>query len=187
MLSNRTAEIGAIPEDIRKQGLGFQMRAAGYEAAYAGKVHLPKMSAQDVGFDCFCRDERNELAAACAEFVRKDRDRPFCLVASFINPHDICYMAIRDAAETEQEKGLVARGAVECATLDEALLRPDGMDEETFFARCCPPLPPNFEPQADEPEAISMMLNARPFRMRRSPAVGCAAMARALLGICSAD
>jgi choline-sulfatase len=73
-------------------------------------------------------------------------------------------MAIRDSATTPQERSLLERGVVELATLDEALQMPEGMDEETFFADHCPPLPVNFEPQIDEPEAIRMMQTRSPFK-----------------------
>jgi len=85
-------------------------------------------------------------------------------VASFINPHDICYMAIRDSQQNKQEQELIKRGTKECQALDQALVRPSGVSEETFFSTHCPPLPRNFEPQADEPEAISQILEQWPFR-----------------------
>lgn len=162
--SNRTAHLRPIPARIRDQGLGHLMRRAGYEAAYGGKVHLPKMGAEDVGFDVVSTDERARLADDCAAFLRRPRDRPFCLVASFINPHDICYMAIRDMAATAHEHRLVESGKVECDTLDAALRRPPETDDAAFFGSVCPPLPPNFEPQEDEPEALRRLLEIRPFR-----------------------
>lgn len=165
MLSNRTADLHSIPQSIKNHGLGCLLRQAGYEPAYAGKVHLPKMSIADVGFEHLCEDARDQLARTCADFIIRKKDQPFALVASFINPHDICYMAIRDAMRTEEEKRLIQHGRVECAALDAALARPPGVDDQAFFARHCPPLPPNFEPQTDEPEAIRILLEHRPFRM----------------------
>lgn len=164
--NNDHRHIEAIPAHIMQQGLGWVLRRAGYETAYAGKVHFPKMAPEDLGFATICTDERDELAEACARFVSQTHERPFCLVASFINPHDICYMAIRDFAETEQEHRLLAKGAVELATLDEALRLPEGMSEEAFFAECCPPLPPNFAVQVDEPEAIGRMQARSPFKRK---------------------
>lgn len=166
MLGNRTADLGDIPEHVKSSGLGHLLRRAGYDAGYAGKVHLPKMSAADVGFEYVCPDERDALPEACAQFINRPRDRPFFLVASLINPHDICYMAIRDFAGSEQDRWIIDHGALECATLDAALARPAGIDEEAFYTEHCPPLPPNFEPQADEPEAIRIMLQQRPFRIK---------------------
>lgn len=142
------------------------MQRAGYDVGYAGKVHLPHMNATDAGFEYICRDERELLADACAEYIRSKRDRPFFLVASFINPHDICYMAIKDFVQAEGGKALAQRRGIECDTLQTALARPEGLDEEAFFSRCCPPLPANFEPQDDEPEALRFMLEQRPFRIK---------------------
>ncbi len=168
MLSNSLEGVAEIPEAVRANALGHLLRRAGYETAYGGKVHLPRMTAQDIGFEYICRDERDELAESCAGFIagRKGRSGPFCLVASFVNPHDICYMAIRDSAATDGERRTVEHGPVECAELDAALARPAGLGEGAFFAGRCPPLPANFEPQDDEPEAVRLMLEQRPFRAR---------------------
>ena len=87
-------------------------------------------------------------------------------MASFINPHDICYMAIRESMQDDSERGIISRGAEALRTLDAALERPAGASDAEFFRDYCPPLPLNFEPQADEPEIISLMLQKRPFRMR---------------------
>jgi hypothetical protein len=43
------------------------------------------------GYDEFCRDQREKLPDACIEFMTRKRDKPFFAVASFINPHDICF------------------------------------------------------------------------------------------------
>ncbi len=167
MISNRVSDLEAVPGHIKKTGLGFLMRDAGYDAVYAGKVHLPGMTPEDLGFSYICRDERETLADTCAEFIESGNGgKPFCLAVSFIDPHDICYMAIRDSLSTESERRLIEGGKVECMTLDEALKRPAGVGEEEFFARHCPPLPANFEPLADEPEAIRILLEQRPFRMK---------------------
>ena len=161
---NSVAHIGAIPNHILKTGLGWQIRQAGYDVAYGGKAHLPNMSPQELGFDCISDDEGASLAQTAAEYVSRERDRPFFLVASFINPHDICYMAIRDFAETDEEKRLLRTGGTELAALDEALRLPAGVSEEEFFKSICPPLPANYEPQKDEPEAIGELQAQRPFK-----------------------
>ena len=142
------------------------MQKANYEAAYAGKAHLPRMTPEDIGFKVLTKDERDGLAEAAAAFVSRKHERPFFLCASFINPHDICYLAIRDFAETENEMALIARGQMETATLDRALRRPDGLSEEGFFDDHYPPLPANHEPQSDEPEAIRRHLERSPFKQK---------------------
>jgi len=47
-------------------------------------------------------------------------------------------------------------------TLDNALQMPEGISRDDFFDRYCPPLPQNFEPQQEEPEAIQFLLNQLP-------------------------
>ncbi len=159
-------DLAPIPEAIKSRGLGWLVREAGYEAVYAGKQHLPRMRAEELGFEVIEKDERDRLAATSAAYVQEKHDKPYLLVASFINPHDICYMAIRDFAETEHARSLIERGEVEVATLERALQLPKGMSRDEFFLTRCPPLPANFEPQADEPEAISMMQARRPFKQK---------------------
>lgn len=134
--------------------MGWLFRDAGYETAYGGKTHVPG-KIEDYGFDVITADQREELASACATFLAGPRDRPFLLVASFINPHDICYMAINDfeRARSGKGRGKQAKGdAQEC--LAKALARPDGVSEDDFWSKHCPPAPANPEPQAGAPDAI---------------------------------
>lgn len=162
MMSNQVKEFRPIPEDIAGEGLGFSMRKAGYETAYAGKVHLPVGSVEDLGFDYICEDERDRMVRVCGDFMAKKRNSPFFLVASLINPHDICFMAIRDFPDSEQDRRMLERNTTALAALDEATKRPAGVDDKYFLEKCCPPLPPNFEPQEDEPEAITRMIERHP-------------------------
>lgn len=162
--SNDANHIENVPHEIKEKGAGWLLRKAGYDSVYAGKVHLPKLTPQDLGFDVIETDSRDGLADTCARWIRQPHPRPFFLVASFINPHDICYMSIRESQQNALERGLVERGTVECRTLDQALARPSGISEEAFFSTHCPALPGNFEPQADEPDGIRETLEQWPFR-----------------------
>jgi choline-sulfatase len=166
MRGNSAKEAAAPSAAIREAGPGVQLRRAGYRCVYGGKQHLPKTNAEQLGFDVLTEDERDGLAEQCAAFLADPPAEPFFLVASFINPHDICYMGIRDFAEADFESALLRKGTDELAALDEALRRPAGVDEATFFARHAPPLPPNFEPPDDEPEAIRWLIEQRAFRRR---------------------
>lgn len=164
MRANAAAELSILPDDMLSSGLGTLLRGAGYEAFYGGKQHLPLMNARDLGFDVLSMDERDSLAEACSDCIKEERDRPFFLAASFINPHDICYMAIRDFASTEAERRILRAGKTELEILDEALKLPEGIGEEEFFSNYCPPLPDNIEPQFEEPSMIvDDYLKGRPF------------------------
>ena len=155
--SRATAHVNAMPA----RSMGWLFRKAGYETAYGGKVHLPgaMRDVTKLGFSMISRDQRDKLAGACAAFIRGKHERPFLLIASFINPHDICYMAIRDH---NAKSGLGARTP---APMLEAMKPPAGVSRADFVARYCPPLPANFEPPAGEPEGVSDLLKLRPFRM----------------------
>ncbi len=90
-----------VPDHMLSGGLGPVLRREGYRTAFGGKVHLPRNQGAHLasaGYEMISRDQRDALAEDCAEFIARPHDRPFMLFASFINPHDICYMAINDHA-----------------------------------------------------------------------------------------
>jgi choline-sulfatase len=155
MRSNAEAR-NQLPADALKQCLGWLFRNAGYETQYGGKTHwFRNMTPESIGFDTLTRDSRDGLAEACADFLGREHDRPFLLVASFINPHDICYMAIDAHARAKGKEALYPQSVIERETLAQAMEIPAGVSREEFFARLCPPLPENFEVPKLEPECIS--------------------------------
>jgi arylsulfatase A-like enzyme len=77
--------------------LGEVFRAGGYETVYGGKWHLPKsfdgMTSFEklIGGNGFGRVMDTPLATTCAGWLRARTSRePFLMVASFMNPHDVC-------------------------------------------------------------------------------------------------
>jgi len=162
---NGPVGVEKIADEIKKTGLGWTLRDGGYSAVFAGKQHLPKMQAEDLGFNVLTQGERDKLADIASDFVGKEHDKPWFLVASFINPHDICYMAIRDHAEGELQQGIMSRATVQLDELDAALALPEEFSESEFWEKHCPPVPPNFDPQEDEPEALQTMIEKRKFRV----------------------
>ncbi len=139
-------------KDIIPQAMGHTFKKAGYDTYYGGKVHLPLAgeTAEAYGFDnLISLDERDELAEKSADFLlNRVSDNPFLCVVSLINPHDICYEAIRHFPPKNRKPAVVP------SPLLEAVAIPDSLTEEEFFATYCPPLPDNFEPTKDEPAAI---------------------------------
>ncbi len=121
--------------------LGRYFADAGYDCGYAGKWHLPlKESRTELhGFGWFageggkCPDAK--IPGAVAEFIQRKRKGPFLMVASFINPHDICQWA---------------RG--------EAL--PQGAIPEAPAPEECPALPANFAIPEHEPDVIRKVQNS---------------------------
>lgn len=149
---------GTVPEDMVNQGIGHLVKRAGYRAFYGGKMHFPGYWSPNVGFEHFANDDRDGLAVRAADRIRKQAPgpHPFLLFASFINPHDACYMAINDfmedTPENRKRKQNIAYSSAQ-PPLAEALKLPAGMGEEEFYASVCPPLPDNHGMQTDGPEA----------------------------------
>jgi arylsulfatase A-like enzyme len=122
-----------IDEKYRPYEMGNVFSKAGYECVYGGKWHVPKIEFDDVsarehGFEVICgRDDAN-LAQRCIEFINREHNKPFLMVASFENPHNICQWA--------REQDLPWGGVME-KPINE-----------------CPDLPPNFAIPPYEPQAI---------------------------------
>ena len=161
---NYPESIDPLPEEILSGGAGWLLRRAGYDTAWGGKTHFPLSSAEDYGFAYLADDERDLLPEKCGDYIRQNQGKPFFLTASFVNPHDICYMAIREFASTDTERQTLSLGDVELEALDRALAIPAAISEEDFFEHYCPPLPANFNPPDNEPGALDSLRRLRPFR-----------------------
>ena len=137
-------QMNPVPEEILTHAMGNLFKEAGYNTVYGGKVHLPGPGEiiEDVrpfGFDEYLTsDDRDLLAKESAEFIRQEHDRPFILVNSFINPHDICYMAINDFMKkvNGREEPIGGKAWEE---LSEALLIPRGFPNQIFSILSVPP------------------------------------------------
>jgi len=123
--------------------MGKIMAKAGYDTGYVGKWHLPAMP-EDIdthGFEYikYAKDNRIDalVDGACRDFMMKEREKPFMLVSSFVNPHDICQWARGDEMLNDH--------------LGDA---PDSED--------CPELPDNFEIPDLEPDILRLMQTYTP-------------------------
>lgn len=133
--TNITTNLDAKSTTFNTPMLGRLLTDAGYDCGYAGKWHLPlKQSQTDIhGFGWFpkgtdkCPDAK--ISEAVTEFLRQERKKPFLMVASFINPHDICQWARGDK---------LPQGSI-----------PDPPPPEE-----CPALPGNFAIPENEPDII---------------------------------
>ena len=133
-----------VTPGLLANSMGQIFSRAGYETVYGGKIHLP-MTVEEAGFKYIQKDEGPKLAETCAKFLRAPHHRPFLLVASFINPHDICYMALSEADHPGKITGP--------KPLLEVTALPAGMTPEEFASQW-PPLPTNFAIPEGEPENI---------------------------------
>jgi arylsulfatase A-like enzyme len=128
-----------IPKKVSANSLGKLIKAGGYDTFYGGKVHMAReLTPLKAGYDEYCKDQREKLPDACIEFMTRKRDKPFFAVASFINPHDICF-AYKARQPNRRGKPLVDKLYKEAQALPADKL---------------PPLPKNSAIPEREPEAI---------------------------------
>ncbi|MFH7012339.1 sulfatase [Flavobacterium sp. FlaQc-52] len=97
-IGNAPEKDGQWPEDLLMMGKIFQN--GGYKTGYVGKWHLPVPTAKKSqhGFEYIENtdfQDYNDAATPsfCARFIKENKNTPFLLVASFLNPHDICEWA----------------------------------------------------------------------------------------------
>jgi arylsulfatase A-like enzyme len=97
-IGNAPEKDGQWPDDLLMMGKIFQN--GGYKTGYVGKWHLPVPTTKKSqhGFEYIENtnfQDYNDAATPsfCARFIKENKSTPFLLVASFLNPHDICEWA----------------------------------------------------------------------------------------------
>jgi arylsulfatase A-like enzyme len=76
--------------------MGEVFQKAGYQTVYGGKWHLPKSFDGMTSFEKLIggsgqgKDMDAPLGGACTDWLRRKPQGPFLMVASFMNPHDVC-------------------------------------------------------------------------------------------------
>lgn len=116
--------------------LGTLLQRAGYATAYYGKWHLgyDRENPATHGFTTLkVNGSDAEVAQRAASFIAGPHDRPFLLVASFLNPHDVCELARGER---------LGNGPIGEAPSDRSLL---------------PPVPANLAPPRDEPDTMTLI------------------------------
>ena len=153
LVSGRMPHEVGVPINLRENEaaarvpwMSHVLSEAGYQTCWIGKWHLPVATDKPElhGFDqTHCRRVGDaDVPRLCAEFLEGERATPFLLVASFVNPHDICEWARGDRL-------------------------PYGAIGEAPPPDKCPPLPANFAVAPDEPSALCDTV--RPFSPRVYP------------------
>lgn len=126
--------------------LGTLFREAGYDAAYSGKWHLTfdARAPETHGFEIITEKVESNHDAGVTEgairFLARPHDKPFVLVVSFVNPHNICEWARRLAGREQ----VLNCGEIGLPPPPEQL----------------PPLPANFAPPVNEPDGMTLMRRA---------------------------
>ena len=134
-----------IPEKFVDNSMGVIMKRAGYDTFYGGKVHMyGKLDPRKAGYDQYFSDQRDKLPEACVRFMTKKRDKPFLAVASFINPHDICYAYLASRGKNKPNMASVDRLYRQASSLPTDQL---------------PPLPENYAIPPMESDAVKARLS----------------------------
>jgi len=131
--------------NVNGQSLGTVITQAGYDTGYIGKWHIPMSTETNEwhGFRMMKEGgKRNfndrHVAEPAVDFIRQKRDQPFFLVASFVNPHDICEWARRATGGFPERKTKLWNGPI----------------SDTPPPDQCPSLPDNFQIPEHEPDII---------------------------------
>jgi choline-sulfatase len=126
--------------------MGHYFRAAGYDTPYVGKWHLcyAQQDAQAHGFEIIKGQSKGGHDASVTEgalqFLGRPHDKPFLLVASYLNPHNICEWARRLAGRAQ---------VLNCGEIGE----PPALD-------LLPPAPGNLAPPRNEPDGMTVIRRA---------------------------
>jgi len=120
--------------------IGMVLRKAGYVTGYFGKWHIPypfkKTTADKSGYDQTFDALDYQIAAPAIDFINRNKDKPFFVVFSLMNPHNICQYGRSQPL-------------------------PDGDIGEVPAPEQCPPAPTNMEKARNQSDALEVIWQAR--------------------------
>ncbi|MCL5128706.1 sulfatase [Algibacter sp. L4_22] len=127
------------PNLMEYNSIGKTLKDAGYNTAYYGKWHVSNSKIKNVsewhGFESYKREYNDTKTAKLSiDFINEERDKPFFMVTSLLNPHDCCELA-RNISDLEDDYH-------------------DGAVAEDMAIEECPPLPENFNIPLKEAEGF---------------------------------
>lgn len=140
---------------IEEAGMGNIFRKGGYETLYSGKLHLyGTKDLKEYGFELNGIDPYDGPAIyaekALPELAASKRDKPFFMVLSFLNPHDIC---AKVGVDGKGEGEVKMSATVEPGKI---LARQKAMDPEEY-KRQIPPRAKNTAPIEGEIKSMVSM------------------------------
>jgi choline-sulfatase len=149
------ADIDKVLAIVKDGSLGMLFKNAGYETLYSGKTHLyGTTDVSEYGFTLNGKDFYDGPAIYAEKILpelaqRKDK-KPFFLLLSFMNPHDICYKAGMDKRYPDDLPEANVRETKRLLAVQKSL----SPDE---YRRQIPPRPTNLSPINGEHEDMVSM------------------------------
>jgi len=132
--------------------MGTYLRNAGYDTAYSGKWHicLDEKAPHTHGFEILDSKSKisppeddnydSRVTRGAMQFIGRKHEKPFLLVVSLMNPHNICEWARRGAGRKQR---------LSCGEIG----MPPALDK-------LPPPPANLEPPRNEPDGMTLIRRA---------------------------
>ncbi len=151
--SNEDTDRAVIPRQVMDNTMAKVMQRAGYRTVFGGKTHWvgELENPETSGFEFITKDYRDQLAAKCAEFLRGKHDEPFFLVASFMNPHDICFVGLDATSRHYGLPLLLAKEAkADRANVQAAIRLAEQAKKDGVYDSLCPPVKKNAGPTRNQ-------------------------------------
>lgn len=141
------SKVPDVPDATQYPSIGKTLKDAGYETVYYGKWHVGRTrinrSAEWHGFDTYEGHKSDTVTRGrVVDFIKQKHDRPFFLVASFMNPHDASELARNMSGIEDDYK--------------------DGPVDIDVPLEQMPPLPANHAIPENEAEGFSLRRNPEP-------------------------
>lgn len=154
MVNPINEENQAILESLYPRSLGQVFRGQAMKPFLVVRFICLCNIQMQLEYDVITTDEREKLARDASHFLLTRKTiKPFLLFVSFINPHDICYDAIRYGWPSSS----LAKNTP--PDLFEAMKMPEGVSKKEFFDDYCPPLPSNHQPMFGESYTIDSVIS----------------------------
>ncbi len=165
-----------VKEYVAENPIATQMQQAGYKTYYGGKDHFGwkdyAFQPQDLGFEVYANGKEYrgvDCVPKAIETLKNHavdhKDQPFFMVASLMNPHDICYAHIKDNRFDMDKindrtdgggwQDLLRESVLANLRIPEGETGAGGFEPIDYYLQNSPPLPDNYMPQSNEPGIIS--------------------------------
>lgn len=150
-------------EAAQSNSIGYLFKRSGYDTFYGGTTSLASRTdinnPASYGFDHYYSNERHDKLGKDALSIIKSRDgmdKPYLLVLSFINPHNIGQFEDYLQKDLLDPSQITAKKREGIDRLTTHMKKLENIPEETRLADIYPLLPPNHGVMEDEPEGMPM-------------------------------